>query len=120
MAIQQAELLTRLVNELERLPFEVCVFDKYYDVIVTRPFVQARKHVAQIFNNLMKRAEDKKYEDLSNHVCQNAALLGTLVHGYEKPEIALNCGSILREVTVLQTSCHSFIDFFLHNAVHSA
>lgn len=104
-AIESENLLTLLVTDLERLPFE------------------ARKHVAQIFNNLMKRAEEKEYAYLADHVCQNAGLLDTLVHGYDKPEIALNCGSILRECirhqSITEILLHSdnlwlFFDEYVH------
>lgn len=104
-AVEQGDLLKLLVYQLERLPFE------------------ARKHVAQIFNNLMKRAEEEDYRNLSVYVSQNAGLLDTLVHGYDKPEIALNCGSILRECirhqNITEKLLHSdnlwlFFDTYVH------
>ena len=57
------------------------------------PF-EARKHVAQIYNNLMRR-------DLGNFVAyvgQHPELIRQLMLGYEVAEIALNCGTMLREV----------------------
>lgn len=57
------------------------------------PF-EARKHFAQVFNNLMRR-------DLAGfvgYVERNPEILSKLVAGYENPDIALNCGTMLREV----------------------
>jgi calcium binding protein 39 len=67
--------MVRLVNDLLILPFE------------------ARKNVAQIFNNLMRR----DLSQFADYVCEHKSLIDTLVRGYENPEIALNCGAILRE-----------------------
>ncbi|TYZ57859.1 hypothetical protein PybrP1_001972, partial [[Pythium] brassicae (nom. inval.)] len=53
----------------------------------------ARKHFAQVYNNLIRR-------DLSGfvgYVERHSDILSTLVAGYENPEIALNCGTMLRE-----------------------
>jgi len=72
----QSKLVPQLISGLEALPFE------------------ARKQFAQVFNNLMRR-------DLAGfvgYVERNAELLSTLVAGYENPDIALNCGTMLREV----------------------
>lgn len=72
----QSKLVPQLVAGLAGLPFE------------------ARKQFAQIFNNLMRR-------DLAGfvgYVERNSELLSTLVAGYENPDIALNCGTMLREV----------------------
>lgn len=72
----QSKLIPQLVSGLAALPFE------------------ARKQFAQVFNNLMRR-------DLAGfvgYVERNAELLSTLVAGYEDPDIALNCGTMLREV----------------------
>ncbi|RLN50014.1 hypothetical protein BBJ28_00006327 [Nothophytophthora sp. Chile5] len=65
-----------LISGLESLPFE------------------ARKQFAQVFNNLMRR-------DLSgfvDYVERKPEILSALVAGYENPEVALNCGTMLREV----------------------
>jgi len=73
--IKREDLMMRLVVDLPTLQFE------------------ARKNVAQIFNNLLRR----DVEDFSGYVCARKDLLDMLVQGYERPDIALNCGSILRE-----------------------
>lgn len=74
--------MPKLIVDLEKLPFE------------------ARKHFAQVYNNLMRR-------DLSGfvgYVERHPEILSALVAGYENPEIALNCGTMLREVrTCVQT-----------------
>ncbi|KAG1439093.1 hypothetical protein G6F56_012406 [Rhizopus delemar] len=57
---------------------------------------EAKKDVAQIFNNLLKRHIGSRFptvEYLSTH----EDILFYLLKGYEQTEIALNCGSILRE-----------------------
>ncbi|ETW05200.1 hypothetical protein H310_04191 [Aphanomyces invadans] len=67
--------LPRLVLNLADLPFE------------------ARKHVAQIYNNFIRR-------DLSGFVAyieRQPQIMSALVRGYENADIALNCGTMLRE-----------------------
>ncbi|OQS05710.1 calcium-binding protein [Thraustotheca clavata] len=68
-------MIPRLVLNLEKLPFE------------------ARKHVAQIYNNLMRRDVCGFVE----YVDRQPQIMSALVHGYENAEIALNCGTMLRE-----------------------
>ncbi|DAZ93625.1 TPA: hypothetical protein N0F65_003765 [Lagenidium giganteum] len=68
-------LIPKLITGLEKIPFE------------------ARKHFAQVYNNLIRR-------DLSGFVAyvdKQPVILSALVAGYENAEIALNCGSMLRE-----------------------
>lgn len=68
-------ILLHLIKQLHTLPFE------------------ARKHVAQVYNNLMRR-------DLGNfvaYVTRNPEMISVLMNGYEAPEVALNCGTMLRE-----------------------
>ena len=70
------QLVPKLVLGIEKLPFE------------------ARKHLAQVYNNLVRR-------DLSGFVAyveRHSEVLSALVRGYENAEIALNCGTMLREV----------------------
>ncbi|KAG7392704.1 Calcium-binding protein 39 [Phytophthora boehmeriae] len=78
---QLAELLTtsglvpKLISGLDKLPFE------------------ARKQFAQVYNNLMRR-------DLAgfvSYVERKPEILSALVAGYENPDVALNCGTMLRE-----------------------
>ncbi|CAK4712556.1 unnamed protein product [Aphanomyces euteiches] len=60
--------------------------------LATMPF-EARKHVAQIYNNFMRR-------DLGGFVAyieRQPQIISALVRGYENSDIALNCGTMLRE-----------------------
>ncbi|KAG1684868.1 hypothetical protein DVH05_010208 [Phytophthora capsici] len=68
-------LVPKLITGLDKLPFE------------------ARKQFAQVYNNLMRR-------DLAgfvSYVERKPEILSALVAGYENPEVALNCGTMLRE-----------------------
>jgi calcium binding protein 39 len=56
--------------------------------------LQARKDVAQIFNFVLRQKKQQSVEYVKNH----SDILRVLVEGYTDPEIALNCGSILREI----------------------
>jgi len=55
---------------------------------------EARKDVAQIYNYVLRQRKDQAVTYVKN----NPEILKTLVDGYAEPEIALNCGSVLREV----------------------
>ncbi|ETI53985.1 hypothetical protein F442_03122 [Phytophthora nicotianae P10297] len=68
-------LVPKLIMGLDKLPFE------------------ARKQFAQVYNNLMRR-------DLAgfvSYVDRKPEILSALVAGYENAEVALNCGTMLRE-----------------------
>lgn len=76
LARASASLLKQLVGHLDKLPFE------------------ARKDVALIFNNVIR----KPGGDFSEYVFENFnPIMTNLVHGYKNPDIALSCGSMLRE-----------------------
>lgn len=67
------------------------------DIFGLRVAWQARKHFAQIYNNLIRR-------DLAGFVMyveRDPFILHALVMGYENPDIALNCGSMMREVRLM-------------------
>ncbi|RHY24079.1 hypothetical protein DYB25_007661, partial [Aphanomyces astaci] len=88
--------LPRLVLNLAGLPFE------------------ARKHVAQIYNNFIRR-------DLSGFVTyieRQPQIMSTLVRGYENADIALNCGTMLREALARQVlysdDLWKFFDTYVH------
>ncbi|RKP11196.1 Mo25-like protein [Thamnocephalis sphaerospora] len=57
---------------------------------------EAKKDVAQIFNNLLRRQIGSRYPTV-DYLAKNEDILFTLQLGYENQEVALNCGMILRE-----------------------
>jgi len=71
-------LISRLITNLPSFEFE------------------ARKDVANIINNLLRKEVGGRHV-AAEHLAENPDILFTLLHGYENPDIALNCGSILRE-----------------------
>lgn len=72
------DMLVHLVEILPRLDFE------------------AKKDIAQIFNNILRRQIGTRSPTVE-YVCMKSALLFTLIRGYENPDVALNCGMMLRE-----------------------
>lgn len=52
--------------------------------------------MAQIFNNLLRRQIGSRLPTVE-YLCTREELLFTLLRGYDHPEVALNCGLILRE-----------------------
>lgn len=67
---------------------------------------EARKDAVQVFNNLMRRGLSSggdtqgtgEADEEENHLVSDASgILECLVDGYNNAEIALNCGSMLRE-----------------------
>lgn len=97
--IYNSNLLFTLINNLSRIEFE------------------AKKDVAQIFNNILRRQIGTRSPTVE-YICTKPDILFTLIRGYEKHEIALNCGSMLRECArydalakiILQSS--EFYQFF--------
>jgi len=57
---------------------------------------EARKDVANIINNLLRKEVGGRFA-AAEHIAEHEEILFTLLHGYENPEVALNCGAILRE-----------------------
>ncbi|KAL5476217.1 hypothetical protein EMCRGX_G026133 [Ephydatia muelleri] len=76
--IYNHHLLLQMVTSLPRLEFE------------------AKKDVTQIFNNVLRRQIGTRAVTV-DYVCSEQDILFTLVKGYENPEIALNCGLMLKE-----------------------
>ncbi|CEP14540.1 hypothetical protein [Parasitella parasitica] len=76
--IYKTDLLTQLARNIQKFEFE------------------AKKDVAQIFNNLLKRQIGSRWPTVE-HLCAHEAILFTLLEGYKQPDIALNCGLIIRE-----------------------
>ncbi|KAI9228968.1 MAG: Mo25-like protein [Piptocephalis tieghemiana] len=72
------DLLEALVRDLGKLEFE------------------AKKDVAQIINNLLRRQVGARLPTVE-YITRHDSILFTLQSGYENPDVALNCGMILRE-----------------------
>uniref|UniRef100_UPI00358EDC57 calcium-binding protein 39-like n=1 Tax=Myxine glutinosa TaxID=7769 RepID=UPI00358EDC57 len=71
-------LLPQLLAQLQRIDFE------------------GKKDVAQIFSNIVRRQIGTRSPTVE-YICANQGLLFLLLRGYESPDIALNCGIMLRE-----------------------
>jgi len=77
--IFQNDIIPKFIENLARFEFE------------------ARKDVASVINNLLRRTQGQGSSVAADYIAQNPQILQLLVNGYESPDIALNCGSILRE-----------------------
>ncbi|VDD96300.1 unnamed protein product [Enterobius vermicularis] len=73
-----ANVLPMLIKNLSKLDFE------------------SKKDVAQIFNNLLRRQIGTRSPTVE-YLCARPEMLLVLVNGYETSEIAVTCGSMLRE-----------------------
>lgn len=71
-----SDLLTDLLELMPRLEFE------------------ARKDLAQVYTFALRQRKQQTAE----YIKERPQILRTLVDGYENPEIALNCGAILRPI----------------------
>lgn len=79
-AVYEEGLLTVLVCEIEKLPFE------------------ARKDAVIIFNSLLRRAIPPNKPIIAEHIRDSERdLLAHLLRGYDRPENTLNYGLMLRE-----------------------
>jgi len=92
-------LLLTLLRNLHRIDFE------------------EKKDATQIFNNILRRQIGTRTPTVE-YICTSPDILFTLCKGYEHQEIALNCGTMLRECirfeACAQIVLHSphFFDFF--------
>jgi len=92
-------LLLILLRNLHRIDFE------------------GKKDAAQIFNNILRRQIGTRTPTVE-HILHQPEILFTLCKGYEQQEIALNCGTMLRECIryedLAKIVLHSnhFFDFF--------
>jgi Mo25-like len=57
---------------------------------------QGKKDVAQVFNNILRRQIGTRSPTVE-YICTKPEILFTLMRGYEHQDIALNCGTMLRE-----------------------
>jgi len=92
------DLLQLLVIHISKLDFEVCIANTHTNF---RPAnqtreTQAKKDVAQIFNNLLRRQIGTRSPTVE-YLGAREQILFDLLKGYDNPDVALNCGMILRE-----------------------
>uniref|UniRef100_A0A8C4RVW8 Calcium binding protein 39-like n=1 Tax=Erpetoichthys calabaricus TaxID=27687 RepID=A0A8C4RVW8_ERPCA len=71
-------LLITLVDDLQVIDFE------------------GKKDVCQIFNNILRRQIGTRSPTVE-YICSHQQILFKLLKGYETPQVALNCGIMLRE-----------------------
>lgn len=57
---------------------------------------EGKKDVALIFNNILRRQIGQRYPTVE-YILMKPPIVFTLIAGYEKQDIALNCGGMLRE-----------------------
>jgi len=76
--IQACDLLPLIVLHIGKLEFET------------------KKDVASVFNNILRRQIGPRYPTVE-YICTHTDILDNLVKGYDSPEVALTCGSMLRE-----------------------
>lgn len=76
--VYSSDLLQVLIQHITKLDFE------------------AKKDVAQIFNNLLRRQIGTRSPTVE-YLSTREQILFDLLKGYENPDVALNCGMILRE-----------------------
>ncbi|EGG23181.1 Mo25-like family protein [Cavenderia fasciculata] len=81
-----------------QLANELCATDALHMLIrdLSKLEFEAKKDFAQIFNNLLRLKVNSR-SILVEHISKNTDILVLLVKGYEQQDIALNCGTMLRE-----------------------
>ncbi|KAJ3056826.1 mo25 protein [Rhizophlyctis rosea] len=89
--VYNTDLLPLLVSNIAKFEFE------------------AKKDVAQIFNNLLRRQIGTRFPT-SEYIGTREEILITLINGYENQEIALNCGMILRECVRHESLARSVLE----------
>ena len=78
---------------------------------------EGKKDAVQIFNNILRRQIGTRTPTVE-WICTKPEIVFTLCHGYERQEIALNCGAMLREciryeaLTKILLHSEQFYDFF--------
>jgi calcium binding protein 39 len=97
--IYNAQLIKIMIDNLIRVDFE------------------SKKDIASIFNNLLRRPLGSRMPTV-DHIATRPDILFKLINGYEQPEVALNCGMMLREccryeeLTKLILNAEQFYRFF--------
>eukprot|EP01120_Amphizonella_sp_Union-15-10_P006568 TRINITY_DN2128_c0_g1_i2.p1 TRINITY_DN2128_c0_g1~~TRINITY_DN2128_c0_g1_i2.p1 ORF type:complete len:371 (+),score=61.06 TRINITY_DN2128_c0_g1_i2:40-1113(+) len=96
------DLIPCFVSNLEKIEFE------------------AKKDVASIFNFLLRRSTGKDSRNLTvEYILKNPQIIDMLVKGCDNPDIALNCGAMLREcirheeLAKMMLYSENFYKFFL-------
>lgn len=78
---------------------------------------EGKKDAVQIFNNILRRQIGTRTPTVE-YICTKPDIIFTLCRGYEQQEIALNCGTMLREciryeaLTKILLYSDNFYDFF--------
>jgi len=92
-------LILALLRNLHRIDFE------------------GKKDAVQIFNSILRRQIGTRTPTVE-YICTKPDIIFTLCRGYEQQEIALNCGTMLREciryeaLTKILLNSDNFYDFF--------
>jgi len=88
-----AEAKNENVNKLSEEILKADLFQQFVENMKDFEF-EARKDVAQVLNGVMRHQKNPSLDYLK----ERPEILHVLVNGYSDPEVALNCGIILREV----------------------
>ncbi len=78
---------------------------------------EGKKDAVQIFNNIVRRQIGTRTPTVE-YICTKPEILFTLCRGYEQQDVALNCGTMLREcvrfeaLTKIVLNSDNFYDFF--------
>ncbi|KAM7399705.1 hypothetical protein PAMP_018953 [Pampus punctatissimus] len=116
-------LLSTLIADLQLIDFELCFYIvtcivyMMHNVVFFYCYHQGKKDVAQIFNNILRRQIGTRTPTVE-YLCTQQNILFMLLKGYESPEIALNCGIMLREcirhepLAKITLWSEQFYDFF--------
>ncbi|XP_064638633.1 protein Mo25-like [Lineus longissimus] len=86
------------VEPKAQLCMEMCNSDLFFHLIQKLPKIdfESKKDIVQIFTNVLRRQIGTRYPSVE-YVCTKDEILFLLLKGYDKQEIALTCGMMLRE-----------------------
>lgn len=87
----QTELIAQLAQEIYNAHLIKIMIDN-----LSRVDFEAKKDIASIFNNLLRRLIGNRSPTV-DHIASKPEILFKLIAGYDQQEIALNCGMMLRE-----------------------
>ncbi|XP_049851556.1 calcium-binding protein 39-like isoform X2 [Schistocerca gregaria] len=85
-------------EQITQLSNEICSNDILSGLItyMTKLDFEAKKDLATVFSVLLRRQVDSRYPTVE-YLEKNTSILEMLLNGYNVPDIALNCGTMLRE-----------------------